>query len=210
MLIRGSMTQKGVFVMKDSRLKYLFIGLAFILSGSFAQAGVYFEPTVGYEFGSYDGKILLSNLSIAETDNKLSGVTLGAKLGWQFDVFGLGLEGSGTGLEAKDNTSDHKTDFKTVDVGFYLRWAWTNFQISTAFLSSTATDESLKELGFKDGLKGSGMRFGVGYRVYKSLFVNLDFIAIKYDKADEKTGLLAIDAHRKTTMLSFSVPFGTK
>lgn len=188
------------------KLKMFIVAIALSIS-SVSQAGLYAEPFVAYETGSYDGNLLLSNLTIMTTENDLSGIAAGTKLGWQFKSFGFGLDAEASTLKLKDKTSGDKSDFSTTDIGLYLRWDISRFQIYTTFMTSTAKDEALKDNGMVEDVKGSGMKFGIGYRFFKHVSLNLEFVGIKYDKSDEPT-ILAISGKRDSTRVSVSFPFG--
>lgn len=190
------------------KLKLLFSTLILGVS-TYAQAGVFFEPYAGYESGSYKGAALFSNPpGIQITENDSAGPLVGTRLGWQFQSFGLGAEAEMGMSKLKDKTTSEKTDFKTMDLGFYLRWDISRFRIYTTFISSTAKDEALKLNSMKDEVKGDGMKLGVGYRFMNNVALNLEFLSISYKKAEE-TNVLAMDADRKTTRLVVSFPFGS-
>lgn len=188
------------------KLKMLMIGIALSIS-SVSHAGLYAEPFVAYESGSYKGNLLLTNLTMLSTDNDLAGIAAGTKLGWQFKSFGFGLDAEATSLKLKDKTSGEKADFTTTDFGLYLRWDISRFQIYTSFMTSTAKDENFKNGGLVEDVKGSGMKFGIGYRIFKHGSLNLEFVGIKYDKTDEPA-IVALSGKRDSTRVSVSFPFG--
>lgn len=170
-------------------MKKFLLVLMFVLPFS-ANAGLEVEPYLGY---TIDGTLSQAGA----TDSDLSGVGMGARLGYGFlPLLGAGVEFYKGNLTA--DASGTESDFEPTDIGIYasvdfpiLVRAWATYVLSSK------VDVAAGEFS------GSGFKLGVGFTGLPFVSINLEYTTINYD---ELNGSSATDVDRSGIMLGVSLP----
>lgn len=187
-------------------MKQLVVLFICVIGFRAAHAGLYFEPYYGQETGSYVGTATIMSVPVA-TDSSTSGTVFGAKIGFSFSGFGFGFDASNSTLTQEE--SGVKNDLEPRQSGIFFQYT-PEFPIKFCFTyinDSVSRDETLESIGLSDRAKGSGFKIGVGYLVFKYLALNVDYLSVNFNSADDPA-VKRFDVYRNATMLSISLPMG--
>jgi hypothetical protein len=174
-------------------MKYLIVALAaLLLVVGEARAGVYIEPFVGYGVG--DVKFTAAGPSGSATVGaKMKGLDYGGRVGLKSMMFAVGGE-----YQASDLKFDRGgSNWKPVDIGAFIGvFAPLGFRAwFTYFISSKAA-----------GVKGTGMKLGLGYRFLLHLAINAEYVKRDY-KIESVTTTSTLKTDDSVYGVSLSLPF---
>lgn len=167
-----------------------------------ANAGFLIEPFIDY---AVSGKAK----SGSDSDD-VSSTLFGARLGLTTLGFMYGLEYNTGNYTVEDDTGD--SDGKVTNMGAFVGYEFpVMFRVwATYYFDSTATPDPEGNSDFD--MKGSGMRFGIGYTGLPYLSINLQYMTTTYDEV-EGTVLgfpvntsLTDELKMETVLLGISVP----
>ena len=181
---------------------------------------LYFEPFVGQKLSTT--REIAGPNGYYKWKSTLKGFFYGTKLGYELPlnlVFGLDYR-LGKTISNHDasngpflNTVDYKSTFSSL--GLFARLdllSTVNFWGTYHF---SYKEGDLRKIYTKGGLSGKGMSFGIGYALYTSFNINLEYSDIAFYKQD--TALLSIfnvvgsdKFIAKDIMLSISFPISWK
>ncbi len=180
--------------------------MIFILSISqFALASPYSELAVrGSINNPFKGEATLPTTGDFTSKNDMSGGEVGVRGGWQFERFGFGLEVTLGAYQQDDPDSTEGNAFGTTDGGLYFRYESGRKHINLTFLASAAKDEVLSKANLNDTVRGFGTRVGYGYRIFKKVALNVDYLIMNYDEADDET-ITKYDFDRNAIMFGFTI-----
>jgi hypothetical protein len=173
-------------------MRKILVALTALLLSAQAHAGIYIEPYLGYEMGTYKGSGI---------NKEIDGSGYGLRLGYSVPMLVLGLEyGMGTlSWEAKnDSTDTGKYEYK--DLGAFVQ---VNLPILLSARLGYVFDTQMDVKGGTDKREGTGIKAGLAFRFIPFLHVNLDYITYNYDKLNSNT---TIDTDRSTLMLGLGLP----
>jgi len=167
------------------KIKVLAIAMFTVFSFSQANAGILFEPVLGYNLSGEAGATDID-----------SGMAFGARVGWQNLGLMFGLDYQSVSGELDDSTS---TDYDSTEIGLFVGYdfpvmirVWAAYMLSGSF-----------EPGAGSKYEGiSGTKIGVGFTFLPLVSVNIEMKAFSYD---EWNGASA-DLDYEVTMLSVSLP----
>jgi hypothetical protein len=167
------------------------IFLILLLSGAVtANAGLLFEPYVGYSVGSIkvDGGSGHpdSATQALDTTGSIDGLAYGARAAWMFGRFVLGGEYQGLRGSEKLKGVDESVDWNSSAIYGMLGWRF--FSGIRLFLEMTvrpyeATEETTPESG---KFTGSARKVVLGYEYHAPIAVNLEYV--EYALSDYKMG----------------------
>lgn len=181
--------------MRSIRFALLALAAAVTLKAAPAHAGFMAEPYLGYKMGNYDG-------GTAASKGDLSGVSIGARVGYAFPVIFVAADYSilPSGSVDWDNggDTDVTNDQLLIDVG-----------VSLPLIRAYAGYGLMNDFKFDGGAKltgGSLWKLGVGTTILPFVAINLEYQNAEHDKA-ELGGLEGdTDAKSNAFMLSVSLP----
>ena len=159
-----------------------------------ANAGVLIEPYLGYNSGKWEQ---------GSSNEKLSGVNYGARLGYQH---ALGLN---FGLDYFTGKWQDKADVKA-DITPAILGAFVGFEFPV-LLRVYAVYGFKNEAKFKDRSRsvkyegGNSIKLGVGFTALPLLSINVEYMATTLDEV--KGNSLTNDMNLKTYGISVSAPF---
>jgi hypothetical protein len=163
-----------------------------VMMGSVANASLLLEPYLGYHTGKY---------TQGSTDQNLSGVSYGGRLGFQQLGFMGGIDYM-TG-SWKDDASPNSSTVTPSNLGVFVGY---NFPILVRVYGEYGFSNSLKlsNNGGSDTLKGTGIKLGVGFTALPFLSINLEYITDTYTK--DSNGTLTPEVTDKLYGVSVSLP----
>jgi len=160
-----------------------------------AQAAFLLEPYAGMEFNS--------TASNDNSDYKISGTSVGARGGFQNLGFMFGLDGRRSSWTLKpDSGSDDDWSFTTLGlfVGYdfpILLRVWGEYVIS----HNGENDDKVKLTD------GSGMIFGIGYKIMPFVSLNFEIANLKTTKIESASGTESDrDQKYNSYLLGISIP----
>lgn len=175
-------------------MKKLLATLALVMGfASVSQAGIMFEPYIGYEMGKLKDAF----------GGSFDGTQAGLRLAYSAPLLfwgGLDAAMSLSGTMKNDSAGNSEgakrtTVYGVVGVDFpILVRAWAGY----AFMDEVKLDQSGTYKG------GSGTKLGVGFTGLPFLSINLEYLNEKFTKFNETT--LGTDLKNDTYILSVSLP----
>ncbi len=170
-------------------MKRILTGLLVVLFVSTANAGMMFEPYVGYELGNYKTKLApaLGGLNLSGVAN---GVGAGARLAYMFPVLlFIGVDGQYSSVKFEDKTADEgltKTNDTATRTAGYLLGGFEflmGFRVYAGYgvynkLEVNRTGTTTTYTG------GTNMKLGVGFRLVPKVTLNFEYITRTYDSYD--------------------------
>ena len=160
-----------------------------------AQAAFLLEPFAGMNFNS--------TAELNGTDADVTGTSVGARIGFQNMGLMLGLDGRRNSWNFETDTTD--SDYTFSQLGFFVGYdfpmmlrIWGNYVFSYEGTNDDDSDIKLKE--------GSGMVFGIGYKVVPFVSLNFEISNLETKKLDNGTSESNYDADYSTYLLSVSFP----
>lgn len=179
--------------MKKSLVLLLALISLFYYAGN-AQAALLVEPFAGMDFNS--------TVDANGTDGDITGTTVGARLGFQNMGFMLGLDGRRMSWNFEPDTGADD-DYTFTQLGLFVGYdfpmmlrLWGNYVFSLEG-DDDDSDTKLKE--------GSGLAFGIGYKVVPFVSLNFEISNTKTAKIDN--GTVEVDADYKYSSYLLSVSF---
>lgn len=183
------------------KLTQLALLLATVLGfASQANAALLIEPVVGYSYGKYNLETEVGPIT-EKSDDSLSGVSYGGRLGYQNFGFQIGLD------YLASNMSYDNNDLKTQEWGGFVGFEFPILvRVYAGYVFSGTGIAEIEDINGDVNLKGgTGPKIGVGFTLLPFLDINLEYRRITYDTKEE--GPVSIDSDYSATMLSFSLPF---
>ncbi len=163
-----------------------------------ALADIYVEPSLGYNFGSYEAKL---TAPLPAAPGGTSGLGLGLKAGYSIATFFGGLDVQYNMLSSDpDSASQPEDDLKETLIGIsggmdlVLIRAWLGYYFSGSGKSD--------DVEFKSG---SGFKIGVGYSLLPMVSLNAEYFITNYDDVTEASGFVQ-EMDFKNLLVSVSVP----
>lgn len=185
--------------------KYLLAATLFL--SSYAHAGVFAEPFLGYDDSTVSFTTKVSGLSAS---SKNSGFDYGARLGYYFGpAFWVAAEYAGGSGKNKAGSAegDYSKTAMSAIFGYKLKEVnlWFGYGVSDKITYKGSTSEVY--------YSGTNMKFGFGREVAKHVAINAELLIPSYKKFGDGTLEANIDdAFSKYTvtgiMVSVSFPFG--
>jgi hypothetical protein len=174
-----------------------------------AQAGLLFEPYLGYE-------LTKNSITLSETDlpGAATGSNIGLRLGYKAPLFfWVALDASsGQGRLTYDNSAATDQDMSRTNIGvtagidlpLFLRlWVGQGFSDTMELKKSGATDK----------FKGTNTKVGLGLSFIPFVSVNIEYLVRKYTEASGSSfteaspfATLYQKMEQNTVLLSLSVP----
>lgn len=155
---------------------------------SVSQAGLLLEPYLSYESGTQKGDV----------EGKMTGTSLGARIGWTAPVFfWAALDGSTGTVTSKpdvgaDDEGKRTSLYATVGVDFpILVRGWIGYGLMNEIKFDTAGKA-----------KGSATKLGVGFTGLPFISLNVELINEKFDDLEGAT----VDIENSATVFSVSLP----
>jgi hypothetical protein len=199
-------------------MKHLLILLMLTFSLT-ARAGIWIEPYLGYNIGSYEQTISNAGASNGTFKLKYTDPAYGLKLGYNFIAMVVGFEYQlGTADTEFDSSSTPSvtantpvTKYDTTSTGVFVGFTglpllnfWASYQFDVTWEDSD-----------NDELSGSGYGVGAGFTGLPFLSINLDYKSYTLDESkDGTTGIVTTlpsnqltEITSKVIMLSVSLPF---
>lgn len=151
------------------------------------------EPYLGYEIG------YLTQTGVPEIKN--SGINFGSRFGYKFMGVGIGLDY----LMGSENSeqSGIKSDFKPTDFGLFLGYKF-SFGINVYGSYFMSSKGKLQSSDNSADFEGTGLKFGIGWRLQSHLEINLETIMRTYTKYESTK--LPSSLSGSSTGLSISLP----
>ncbi len=188
--------------------------LVSIFTLSLSHAGILIEPQLGY-IVSGGGEFTVSG---ANYDDSYSGLTYGARLGYQALGLMAGVSYFATSYETESKCSNcsptsAKTDYDQTSIGAFAGYnfpimlrAWVGYHFSVKEEATKASSYSNKG----DYWKGSATEIGIGFTPLPLVSLNLIYKMFDYDKF--KNGVSGVESspsgyEPKEIQLAVSVPF---
>lgn len=182
--------------MNDTFNKCLVFVFSFFVFVSFNQnthaGGFLVEPVLGYSVGGHE---------VSNNDTSYNGVSLGARLGYQF----LGLQGGFDYLQS--NLSMKDVDSLTArEMGLFVGYEFPILLRAYAgyIFSSTAKKEASID---QEYTKGSGTKFGVGFTGLPFIDINFEYRMGDFTELKTNGSTSSTDVTNKAFMISLSLPF---
>ena len=180
-------------MIKNSLKAFLFC--TFIFSST-AQAGLMFEPYLGYSFNGSIGE--------SSDDTDYNGLTYGARLGYQSLGLMFGADFSAQSLSV-DNDNGADADFDKNQIGIFVGY---NAPILFRFWATYFFTGSLEFDGANQELtSGSGFALGAGYTGLPFVSLNLEYRTVNYDEVEFASMTQNADTDAKEILFSVSLPF---
>lgn len=156
-------------------MKRLILALSLMI-GAQAQADVLFEPYLGYHS-------LTSTLktSLGSDDDKVTGVTLGARLGYETMGFSVGLDYM-TAMWKDDG--DPASDITPADLGIFAAYEFPILLRVYGVYVPTSKAKSKDNTGSVDLEGKGGIKIGVGYTGFPVIAINVEMLQTTFDKMD--------------------------
>lgn len=154
------------------RLSFLMVTVGFVSS---AHADLLIEPYLGYHLGSYKS---------GSTTTDQSGVSFGARLGYQQLGFMAGLDYM-TGKWTDKDTP--KNDVTPSNLGLFVGY---NFPVMLRAYGvyGIANSTKVESSGSSTKLEGSPqIKIGVGFTALPIVSINLEYMSATFDKANGNT-----------------------
>jgi len=154
-------------MIKQLAVLFFFIGL------SQANAGVLFEPYIGYGFGSSEQGSSKSNANGPEYGARIAFETLG---------FFVGAEYMAATMKTKNKTTNTAYNYNITNIG-----ATAGFQfpiLIRAYASYFFTSNAKVDTTIPATYSGNAMKLGVGFTGLPIVSINLEYIATTYTKAE--------------------------
>ncbi len=185
-------------------MKRILIATATILFSTHVWAGLYLEPYLGYEVGTFKGSADVQGSGVHTADQKLTGTNFGAKLGYSLVGFAFGVDymsGSSTG-EDQETPPQADAKYKSTDLGVFAQFSLPMMlKFSATYFLAPKTEDDGTEY------KGSGFKVGVGLTMFPLISINVDMININYDDAkDDNVTFNSMDVDRSGVMIGISLP----
>lgn len=174
-----------------SGLKSLIVCGALLVGAAQAQAGILLEPYLGYHTGDFG----------QATKNDTSGVSFGARAGYQTMGFMFGVDYM-TGKWTSDSTP--KADVTPTDIGVFVGY---NFPVLLRVYGVYGfKDEAKAEAsGNSNKFEGDGsIKLGVGFTGLPFVSLNLEYITNKFDEVNGNK--ITPEAEGKFYGLTVSLP----
>lgn len=150
-------------------MKKLLMFCSILLMSKMSFAGFMAEPYIGYSSGKVD---------TAPTEVKITGVNVGARLGYQFLMPWVALDVKQM-ISGKDDMTP-SNDVTGTDLGVTVGASLPIVRPYAGYIfSSKAT---LKGSGTSTDLEGKGYKLGVGFGILPLVHINLEYSAIEIDK----------------------------
>lgn len=160
-----------------------------------ARAGIMLEPYFGYHYGNLETRDTSNNVE----NDKMSGMSYGARLGVKFIIPWLAIDYMGSSGSATPDTSASKFDYTMSSLGgtlgldliFGLRlFAGYGFSHELVMKKSSADVKG----------KGTYTKFGAALSPIPFFSFNVEYITFKYNKIDVGlgNGWEDLDSHYKT------------
>lgn len=169
--------------------------IALLLVSFQVRAGFLLEPFAGMQVNSS------GELDGSEFD--LTGNTVGTRLGFQNLGFMVGLDGRRMSWNLETDTTD--VDYTFTQLGLFAGYdfpmmlrLWANYVFSLEGINDDDTDLILKD--------GSGLVFGVGYKVIPFVSLNLEVSNLTTKKFDNGVSEVDYDGDYTSYLLSVSFP----
>ncbi len=173
-------------------MKIIYLLLA-VLYSPHALAGFFIDPYLGYESGKLEEKASIASGKSINISTEMAGVGYGARVGLRMLLVSVGAE-----YQSGSLGFDGGGNFEPKDVGVFAKMylplrvrLW-----GTYFVKSTAPD-----------VKGKGMKAGIGFRLIRRVFLNVEYIERKYDELIAFPSI-TLSGKAKTFFVSLSVPLG--
>lgn len=196
-------------------MKFLAAILLGVMISNSCFAGIMLEPYIGYESGTQSAKYKSTYSPSPSTDlgGVISGVNLGARLGYDFLGFWAALDyQTGSGQIKFDNSSIKSSDMNRSTTGLTAGF---NFPILLRVWAGYILKEEtkFKGTGTEDTLNGNGYKLGVGYQGLPFFSLNLEYYNRNYTdnagslkNAGFNFGDAYADYKHGTYMISLSLP----
>ena len=158
--------------------------------GANANAGILIEPYVGYHIGGTEQ---------GTTENDVTGLGYGARLGWTLPLVFIALDYSTAGVELEPTTgatsdADYTATGLVVGASLPVIRVWAGYNFSAELDVEGGSD-----------YEGTGMKAGLGFKMpLLPISFNLEYIINEFDEANGAS--LAQDLEAKTLFLSISAP----
>ncbi len=164
----------------------LFIVCFLILSSQVSKASILVEPYLGYTLAEYD----------TGSTSDANGIVLGARLGYELPVIWFGLDYMMTDQTVElSPDQDGEASRLGLVVGATAPMGvrvWGAYYLSDSFEFDSGTE-----------LEGTGIKFGVGFRMIPLLHLNFEYLMSTYDEAN---GASIADREMNGFIVSASVP----
>ena len=156
-----------------------FVATVFTFSASFALAGFFIEPSIGYKTES----IKFTDLTNSKTEIRATQPSLGLKLGYRSAIgidLNLGGEVSSGNASITSQTETNKFSHKvgTVQLGVNAL-GLVKMYLGTAFLNEFNLEDSASLPGFK--LNGPSFHAGLQYKLFSFMNLGLQYTLNQYN-----------------------------
>ena len=180
---------------KNLLLLIVFVG--FVFGTNKADAGLLLEPFAGMSFnssGELDGG-----------EVKITGTTVGARLGFQKMGFSLGMDGRRNSWNLDPDSGAADSDYAFTQLGFFLGYElpmkvrfWGNYVFN---VEGVDVDDSSSKL-----TEGSGMVFGFGLKLLGWLSFNVEISNLSTTRRKTSSGASDYAADYSGYTISLSIP----
>lgn len=147
--------------------------LLFFLGLSQANAGVLFEPYIGYGFGS-------SEQGSSKSDG--TGPEFGGRIAFETLGFFIGGEYMAATIKTKNKTTKNTYNYNVTNIGATVGYQFPILlrAYATYFFTSNAKVDTTIPATYS----GNAMKIGVGFTGLPIVSINLEYIATTYTKAE--------------------------
>lgn len=182
--------------MKKNVLLFI-VFTAFVFSVKQAKAEFHLEPFVGMAFNS--------SAEMGGAENSVSGTTVGARVGFTKAGFSVGMDGRRNAWVFDPDSGGSKSNYTFTQLGLFIGYElptmvrfWGSYVLSMEGVDDDDTDNKLKE--------GSGMVFGVGFKVVPFMSLNFELSNLSTAKAETSAAEVDFDADYTAYTIGVSLP----
>lgn len=172
-------------------MKKLLVLSSVVLFSSFANAGGFIEPYIGYQ----TGKVEDSNDSI---DTK--GTALGLRAGYQWIIPWVALD---VKMFKGTTETTPEGDLTFTDVGVTVGASVPFLRPFIGYIP--AAKQKLEVGSATDEFEGTGLKLGLGIKILPLIDINIEQVNYEFDKLDGLT--LTDKVTHKTTMIGLGITF---